>query len=386
MKKITLIVIVLFVVIVILIGLGNVYTFFGKNHGEKEIIQAPPQSVEEFTNRAITENIRDQEAPIESGVLFVVQGEELCVNSHTDFSCYEKFFQDTVAREGIPAAFAILRKAYQGNDYVRAQCHPLTHVIGRAAAQLFPSVGEAYQHGDSFCWSGYYHGVMEGIIDVIGYSNITSSMDSICQDVALDRRYSFDHYNCVHGLGHGVMVLTQNELFDSLKICDNLKDSWERSSCWSGVFMENIIADNKNHFTKYLNPADPLYPCNALDEQYKGTCYLMQTSYMLKVTNEDFARVFALCGTAELAFQSVCYQSLGRDASGHSVSDVQRTKAVCEMGKDFTQQSNCVIGAVKDFISYHHADVEAKVLCSSFEDAQLQSVCFATAESYVKVL
>ena len=291
-----------------------------------------------------------------------------------------------VQKEGIPSAFAVLRVAYQGNDYVRAQCHPLTHVIGRTAAGMFSSVGEAYLNGDSFCWSGYYHGVMEGIIDVIGYSNITSSMDSICQDVAVRGRYNFDHYNCVHGLGHGVMVLTQNELFDSLKICDNLQDSWERSSCWSGAFMENIIVDNKNHVTKYLNPADPLYPCNAVGEQYKGTCYLMQTSYMLKVTNEDFAKVFALCGAVEANFQSVCYQSLGRDASGHSVSDGTRTKAVCVLGKDFMQQSNCVIGAVKDFISYHHSDVEAKALCSSFEDVQLQAVCFSTAESYVKIL
>ena len=381
-------VILVFVVIIILVTLGGVYKFSGKApiEQDRETAQALSQSVEEFTNRAIAENIRDQEAPVESGTPFQVQGEELCVANPTDFSCYEEFFQEAVRQEGIPAAFASLREAYQGNDYVRAQCHPLTHVIGRTAVLLFSSVGEAYQHGDSFCWSGYYHGVMEGIVDVIGYSNITSSMDSICKDVAAERQYSFDHYNCVHGLGHGVMVLTQNELFDSLNICDNLQDPWERSSCWSGVFMENIIVDNKNHFTKYLNPADPLYPCNAVDEQYKGTCYLMQTSYMLKVTGEDFARVFTLCSTAEPGFQGICYQSLGRDASGHSVSDVARTKAVCSGGKDFTQQSNCVIGAVKDFISYHHSDVEAKALCSSFEDTELQSVCFTTAESYVKIL
>ncbi len=375
-------------IIAILVGLGGVYKFSGKTPVEQsqETVQALSQNVEAFGNKAIAENVRNQKAPAESDVSFKVQGKELCVDERAEFSCYEEFFQESVQKEGIAAAFAALRAAYQDNDYVRAQCHPLTHVIGRTAAGLFSSVGEAYLNGDSFCWSGYYHGVMEGIIDVIGYSNIANSMDSICKDVAALRQYSFDHYNCVHGLGHGVMVLTQNELFDSLKICDNLQDSWERSSCWSGAFMENIIVDNKNHFTKYVNSADPLYPCNALDEQYKGTCYLMQTSYMLKITGEDFAKVFSLCGTVEQAFQSVCYQSLGRDASGHTVSDVAATKAICGMGKDFSQQSNCVIGATKDFISYYHSDIEAKALCSSFEDVQLQSVCFATAESYVKIL
>lgn len=387
-------IILAFVVIIMLVVLGGVYKFSSKTNGgtekNQETAQALSQSVQAFTNRAISGNIRDQEAVVGSDPTTAgsdpATEQDLCRSNPTDFSCYEDFFQKAVAKEGIPAAFAALRLAYQDNDYVRAQCHPLTHVIGRKAAGMFSSVGEAYLNGDSFCWSGYYHGVMEGIIDQIGYANITAHIDSICRDVAAKRQYSFDHYNCVHGLGHGVMVITQNELFESLKICDNLNNSWERTSCWSGAFMENIIVDNKNHFTKYLNPQDPLYPCNAIEEQYKGTCYLMQTSYMLKVTNEDFAKVFVLCGTAETSFRSICYQSLGRDASGHSVSNVEQTKATCLLGQDFFSKSNCIVGAVKDFISYHHSDAEAKVLCSSLEDEELQSVCFSTAENYVKVL
>lgn len=137
-------VILAFIVIIILIGLGGVYKFSGKSHSEKdeEAAQALVQSVEAFTNKAIAENVRDQEAPAESDVSFEVQGEELCVHTRADFSCYEEFFQESVQKEGIPAAFASLRKAYQGNDYVRAQCHPLTHVIGRTAAGMFSSVGE----------------------------------------------------------------------------------------------------------------------------------------------------------------------------------------------------------------------------------------------------
>jgi hypothetical protein len=227
---------------------------------------------------------------------------------------------------------------------------------------------------------------LEGVIATIGYANLAEQMNDICTPLAKARTYSFDHYNCVHGLGHGIMAVTQNELFQSLETCNVLSDTWSRQSCWSGAFMENIIVDNKNHFTKYLKLEDPLYPCNAAGKEYKGTCYLMQTSYMLKLTNGDFAKVFEQCARADQGFQDICYQSLGRDASGRSVSSVQQTKATCSLGQDFQQQSNCVVGAVKDFISYHHSDVQAKELCSSFEDTELQSVCFATAESYVKIL
>jgi len=148
------------------------------------------------------------------------------------------------------------------------------------------------------------------------------------------------------------------------------------------VFMENVIVDNKNHFTKYLKPDEPLYPCSAADDKYKGTCYLMQTSYMLKVTNGDFSKVFALCSTVG-GFAATCYQSLGRDASGRSISSIEPTKATCGLGKDYDQKSNCIIGAVKDFVSYHHSDVQAKQLCNALE-TELQSICTSTLNEYYK--
>lgn len=302
----------------------------------------------------------------------------------TNFDCYEDFFKALTAEKGSPAAFALLRATYPTSDYVRSQCHPITHVIGREAAAGFSDVSEAFAHGDSFCWSGYYHGVMEKVIGKIGKKNLPQQVDGICAKLHAARPYSFDDYNCVHGLGHGVMAITNDELFESLKLCDNLTDQWNRSSCWSGAFMENVIVDGKNHFTKYLRPSDPLYPCNAADEQYKQTCYLMQTSYMLKVMNGDFRKVFDLCEKADAGHTETCYQSLGRDASGRSVSNVAQTKATCLLGKDYTQQSNCVIGAVKDFISYLHDDVRAKELCAALPD-NLREVCTSTAENYYKL-
>ena len=208
-----------------------------------------------------------------------------------DFDCYETYFVETVKNGGIAAAFAELRSHYE-TPFVKSQCHPLTHVIGNAAAEQFKEVADAYAEGDPFCWSGYYHGVLESFIGRIGITNLEREMGGICVKLRDKRPYSFDHYNCVHGLGHGVMAITQDELFASLKLCSGglRENSWEEQSCVSGVFMENVIVDGKNHFTKYLKPAEPLYPCTAVDEAYKTTCYLMQTSYMLKVTNGDFKK------------------------------------------------------------------------------------------------
>ncbi len=304
-----------------------------------------------------------------------------CLKTSTDFSCYENYYDNLVATKGVEAAFADLKQRYIGNSYVQSQCHPLTHVIGHGAVELYPKVSEAYTHGDSFCWSGFYHGVMEGIIAKIGKKAVVSQLDNICSDIPGKDRYSFDYYNCVHGLGHGLMALTSDELFDSLTTCDNLTGAWEKSSCYGGVFMENVIVDNKNHFTKYLKPAEPLYPCNAVGASYKTSCYLMQTSYMLKVTGSDFKKVFDLCATADLGFEATCYQSLGRDASGQSVSNAEKTKATCDLGANYEQKSNCIVGAVKDFISYYHSDTQALHLCNILS-SDLTQICTDTAHSY----
>src|SRR3989338_4129699 len=156
----------------------------------------------------------------------------------SDFDCYQEYYKSIVVEQGIAHAFSDLRERYEENGYVRSQCHPLTHVIGNEAAKKFADVGEAYAVADSFCWSGYHHGVLEGIIGRIGLAKLESQMNEICRSLAEKDRYSFDHYNCVHGLGHGVMAISDNDLFKSLEKCDVVTDSWERTSCWSGAFME----------------------------------------------------------------------------------------------------------------------------------------------------
>jgi len=321
-----------------------------------------------------------EKAPVSVAVAFACEGKEI-----SNFDCYEKYYGDIVAGQGVKAAFDDLKTRYETSAYIKAQCHPIAHVIGRAAINKYPTVSAAYAQGDPFCWSGYYHGALEGVIAKMGRKNVPNQLNTICQDIEGKERYSFDYFNCVHGLGHGLMAFTNTELPDSLKLCDNLEGSWEKRSCYGGVFMENVIVDNKNHVTKYLRPEEPLYPCNAIDDAYKNDCYLMQTSYMLKVTNNDFQKVFDLCSTVGEIYTATCYQSLGRDASGQNSSNAEITKARCMLGRDKDQRLNCVVGAVKDFISYFHAIEQANVFCNSL-DGELKETCLSVGAAYYKAL
>lgn len=306
---------------------------------------------------------------------------DTCLNENsTDFDCYEVYYRLLVSQKGTKAAFADLRKRYENNAYVIAQCHQLTHVIGRVVALKYNDVGKAYQEGDTFCWSGFYHGVMENIVERVGANKLLAKLDSICAGVPGKDKYSFEYFNCVHGLGHGLMLISDNELPKSLKDCDSLTGSWEKSSCYGGVFMENVMVDHRGGEAKYLDPNRLLYPCDSVNEKYQRDCYLMQTSYMMKVTHSDFGKIFTECAGAGI-YSDTCWQSLGRDASGSTVSNVTRTKEICEMGNGFEQQSNCIIGAVKDFVSYYHAEEKALELCNSLAE-DIKQVCLQTEKEY----
>jgi len=305
---------------------------------------------------------------------------------HTDFvnpfECYANYFTYTTERSGIDVAIKKIKEMYNSGDtYIATQCHQLTHVIGRAAATKFPVIAEAYNYGDTFCWSGYYHGVMEAIIAEIGLANIPTKLNEICDALPGKDTYSFNYYNCVHGLGHGTMYVSGHELFDALELCDLLTGSWERESCYGGVFMENVIANDIDHISLYLKPDNLLYPCDSVNHQYKYQCYLMQTSYMLGETGYDFPKVFKLCSTVEIKYRNICYQSLGRDASGSTLSNIEETKKLCLLGPNFEAKSNCIVGAVKDFISYFHSDRQANELCQTLPE-ELIGNCLEIKKAY----
>lgn len=312
---------------------------------------------------------------------------DICAKSQTiTFSCYKKQLMDITKDQGPEKAFALVKQQYAAVVYVKSQCHQLTHVVGRAAYAKYGDLANTFAHGDQFCWSGYYHGVMEQLADEQGTQKFLDNLNNICAPIEAKGRYTFNHYNCVHGLGHGVMEALAGNLFGSLAACDKLTDTYNSSSCYGGVFMQNILSvqspdETIDHTSAYLMPNQPMYPCTAISARYKQQCYLMQTSYALQVENYDFAQVFGLCKATAEPYRATCYQSLGRDASGSSISNAGQTKAKCLLGSDFEAQSNCIIGAAKDFVSYFHSDAQAKQLCASLP-LMLQGICSSTVGSY----
>src|SRR5437867_8483262 len=298
--------------------------------------------------------------------------------------CYEQYYRSLVDRQGVAAAFADLKAGSAADAQMQRLCHAITHAIGQAALKRYSGVAEAFRHGDNACGSGYYHGVLQGVALTLGRTKLISDLDAVCAGVPGKERKSLDYFNCVHGLGHAIMAVRADELFDALHDCAGLTGSMEQNACVNGVFMENLIVDGAHggHYSKYLKPGEPLYPCTAVGSKYRAACLDIQTSYALGVARGDFARVFALCAGVGMPFRLTCYQSLGRDAATISLNKVPGTVATCKLGVDQEQRSNCIIGAVLDFVYFYHSDVQAKQLCAALEPA-LQDVCSSTTAKLV---
>ena len=315
-----------------------------------------------------------------AGGLLGCSRQRTCQERHDpSFGCYEAYYSAIVARAGVSAAFADLKAHYPTDPRVETLCHAITHHIGQAAFVKYSGIPEAFAHGDDFCASGYYHGVLQGFTSGAGRASLLANLDGVCAAVPGKERHSLEYYNCVHGLGHGIMTMTGDSLFEALRDCDGLTGTVEQDACHNGVFMENLIVDGEHggHFSKYLKPEEPLYPCTAVDKRYKVSCFENQTSYALGATRGDFAKVFALCAGVAAPFRATCYQSLGRDAAAVSLNRVPATVAMCNLGTGREQRLNCVKGAALDFLYFYHSDAQALELCAALEPV-LRSDCRST--------
>ena len=128
-------------------------------------------------------------------------------------------------------------------------------------------------------------------------------------------------HQCIHGIGHGLMAWYDYDLYDALEACDLIHQQFHQKSCYSGVFMENIVGgiaqdgqtESGTHHTRYLSD-DPHYPCNVVEERYKHECYWLQTDHMHRLFG-DFDAIGVACADAPEHFRPACFHSMGRTVS-----------------------------------------------------------------------
>jgi hypothetical protein len=214
--------------------------------------------------------------------------------------------------------------------------------------------------------SGCYHGVLEGYLQ--SKPELKSEDVAVLCDRTIDTSASlFIKFQCVHGLGHGFTFYYQHDIYKALDWCDNLATDWDRRSCYGGVFMENIIfaqsphGNTEGHQT-FLKAEDPFYPCNAVDDKYGAECYMMSSAVILANNGYNIAAAFTTCLNAPSKFIPTCYQSMGRDISGYTLHNPQKSLELCSLG-DIKYRNHCFFAVAKQLIDVQGLTEQAFGFC-----------------------
>lgn len=267
-----------------------------------------------------------------------------------------------------------IRLLSENEARLSGDCHQRAHVAGRVAYERFGAL--AFSLAGHECHSGGYHGATEALFRERGTVNLEADIQAVCGN----ELNSFFRHQCVHGVGHGLMAWTSYELFDALELCDHLEASSDQLSCYSGVFMENVVgglSGSMGHVTEYLSE-DPHYPCNVLDERYMPHCYYYQTSRMVQLFNGDFQKVAQGCAESPESAHTLCYQSMGRDVGGATRGRPAEAIKDCGYVSAGPFRLDCLEGAVQDSFWDKGGADDALTFCGLLPDTEEAGRCYNT--------
>lgn len=291
---------------------------------------------------------------------------------------YEEKEDELVAlmkRDNPRVALDRLRVEIETDDALSRSCHSLVHEIGREAYEEYGDVGEAMKYRDEVCNSGYLHGIIETKFSES--KDVFSEMQTMCDGY---RAGGFLSWQCNHGLGHGVMFYTANDLPRSLEMCDALGNSFASSNCANGVFMENFNADQKLHLSEFLKEEDPFYPCMKQAERHKTDCYMYAPTYFLSLHENDYAGALEWCKGAEAGFEAACAYGVGTQTMKENLNDPKFVESTCENSEP-EQTAPCVKGMAALAVSHHGALEPARELCTRLESSNRPD-CYETVEAH----
>jgi hypothetical protein len=271
------------------------------------------------------------------------------------------------------AALSQLRQRTETDNALLRSCHSIAHEIGHEAFEKYTSFGEAMKYQDEICNSGYLHGIIESYFSAS--KDIFSSMKTVCAGYPLG---SYISWECYHGIGHGLMYYTLNDLPRSIELCDSYSNAFARAQCSNGVFMENFNTDQKIHPSTFLKNDDLFYPCRDQKEDHKGDCYFYAPTHYLSLHKNAYEAALTWCAGAETAFIPSCISGVGSQAIKENINNPKYVESVC-MNSPTSQRANCITGMIGLYINHFGSLEPAKALCPQLESKN-QKACQDTIQ------
>jgi hypothetical protein len=336
-------------------------------------------------------------------------GEACDRNTHTRWECREAAVVRIAEERGIDLAMDVVARL----DASDAEGHGLTHMVGIRGYRGEATVGESFAACTPIHQSGCYHGVIQAYFNELrtahGLAAMTSErLDAVCAPYRGPDGDQWQRFQCLHGIGHGVMLVHDDHLPRALAGCDLLSDSWEQEVCYGGAFMESVMGviaphhahvgehaghDHHQHHPHHdhadhaghggadqafpaIDPTDLHYPCSALGDRYQMACYEMQTAAMLHILDGDIAATAAACRQApDAVLRAVCHRSLGRDINARTDGTHARSAELCALAAP-EDRSACHTGVVKNVIDVTADAASGLEYCALVPEGGESQACY----------
>jgi hypothetical protein len=259
---------------------------------------------------------------------------------------------------GLAAALDSLERRASSDSLVLRSGHQLAHALGRRALLRSDGGAEVLKSCRPVFASGCYHGVVEALLNLWGRVEMPA-LQGMCF-AAGGAEAPGPVYECVHGLGHGLLGAVAMDVGKALRHCDELQGRSFVASCHEGVFMEAIDSAfrrpsehgrhqhpsaHHSHSTEVaLQPSDPYSPCDRYSDPYGRSCWLFQGFVILRTVSFEPGPALSLCSSAPGGRAERCYESVGHQLAGL----FQRGDAwiIDQCGKGRAEQAaSCASGA-----------------------------------------
>ncbi|MGH7521254.1 MAG: hypothetical protein ACREMI_08230 [Gemmatimonadales bacterium] len=296
--------------------------------------------------------------------------------------CYERLFTDRLAAYGVANAVATLDTIARNDRTVSRRAHEYAHGIGIEAYGRYPDIVSTFTACGDAAASGCRHGFIQAYFE--SRERVTTpEIEAFCRPFKGSApggpgASRWILFQCVHGMGHGLAMFYDHDLPHALAMCDQLRDGWDRESCYGGAFMEsdmNAIAPHhpatelaaRSHHAghpafKAIDRADPLYPCSIMEDRYLRACFEIQTAVILHLNHGDIGAAALTCDSAVKHMRHVCYTSLGRDITSYAVRDARKSADLCAKGSPEYRPS-CYVGVAKALVDWTADTDNALAFC-----------------------
>lgn len=293
-----------------------------------------------------------------------------CYESDGKDGCYKEIAKVFYDQFGLAQTLQTFR-LNEGYPEVYARCHEVTHYLSRFEYDKQKNIAKVYAICDSTCHGGCYHGTLEAYLK----ENSNTDFAKICGKMT-DYQKPIEFNECLHGLGHAAMFVTEMELRQSLNFCDRLSEVSYRERCYSGAFMENSSSStSSDHASIYLKKDDPFYPCNNLEEKYLSLCWQYQSSYFSLINKQDWVKVSNMCLQIPSQYQDRCFKTIGTNQVGFTPS-LPTMKQDCDLMPTEHFKDICVTGVVSSLSYRFVGDVQRMVDFCALVDLQNKESCF----------